>query len=104
MRGEALKSQLELLLLATLDREPAHGYLVVERLKERSGGVIDVPEGSVYPALYRLERSGLIMSKWSRVDGRRRRIYRLTRRGRSELAAKRDEWKTVVRAMSAVLA
>jgi PadR family transcriptional regulator, regulatory protein PadR len=104
MRGEALKSQLELLLLATLDREPAHGYLVVERLKERSGGVLDVPEGSVYPALYRLERSGMIMSKWSRVDGRRRRIYKLTRRGRSELAAKRDEWKTVVRAMRAVLA
>jgi PadR family transcriptional regulator, regulatory protein PadR len=104
MRGEALKSQLELLLLATLDREPAHGYLVVERLKERSGGVLDVPEGSVYPALYRLERSGLISSKWSRVDGRRRRIYKLTRRGRSELAVKRDEWKTVVRAMRAVLA
>lgn len=103
MRGEALKSQLELLLLAILAREPAHGYLVVERLKERSGGVLDVPEGSVYPALYRLERSGMIMSKWSRVEGRRRRVYKLTRRGRSELAAKRDEWKTIVRAMRAVL-
>jgi DNA-binding PadR family transcriptional regulator len=104
MRGEALRSQLELLLLATLDREPAHGYLVVERLKERSGGVLDFPEGTVYPALYRLERGKLVMSKWDRVDGRRRRIYRLTQRGRSELAAKRDEWKTVVRAMRAVLA
>lgn len=104
MRGEALKSQLELLLLATLGRSPAHGYQIVEDLKERSGGVLDFPEGSVYPALYRLERAGLITSRWVRADGRRRRVYRLSRKGRSELDAKRGEWKTIVRAMRAVLA
>ena len=104
MRGEVLKSQLELLLLATLEREPAHGYLIVDRLKERSGGVLDFPEGSVYPALHRLERGRLVTSRWTRVDGRRRRIYRLTRRGRSELDAKRAEWKTIVRAMRTVVA
>ena len=104
MRGEALKSQLELLLLAALDREPAHGYQLVEQLKQRSGGVLDFPEGSVYPALYRLERGGQVTSKWRCVDGRRRRIYRLTPRGRSELKAKRNEWNIVVRAMRAVLA
>jgi len=104
MRGEALKSQLELLLLATLEREPAHGYQIVEDLKGRSAGVLDFPEGSVYPALYRLERGGLVTSRWHRVEGRRRRVYRLTRRGRSELSAKRGEWKTIVRAMRAVLA
>jgi transcriptional regulator len=104
MRGEALKSQLELLLLATLEREPAHGYQIVEDLKERSGGVLDFPEGSVYPALYRLERGGLITSRWVVAEGRRRRVYRLSRNGRSELKAKRGEWTTIVRAMRAVLA
>jgi hypothetical protein len=64
MQGEVLKGHLDLLLLATVADEPAHGYLVVERLKERSGGALDLAEGTVYPALYRLERSGLLASDW----------------------------------------
>lgn len=104
MQGEALRGHLDLLLLATVADEPAHGYLVVERLKERSGGALDLAEGTVYPALYRLERSGLLTSDWDAASGRRRRVYRLTRRGRRALAEKRDEWHEFSQVVRAVLA
>ena len=104
MQGEVLKGHLDLLLLATVADEPAHGYLVVERLKERSGGALDLAEGTVYPALYRLERSGLLASDWDAVSGRKRRVYRLTQRGRGALAEKRDEWREFSQVVRAVLA
>ncbi len=104
MQGEVLKGHLDLLLLATVADEPAHGYLVVERLKERSGGALDLAEGTVYPALYRLERSGLLASDWDAASGRRRRVYRLTRRGRGALAEKRGEWREFSQVVRAVLA
>jgi PadR family transcriptional regulator, regulatory protein PadR len=104
MQREVLKGHLDLLLLATVAHEPAHGYLIVERLKERSGGVLDVPEGTVYPALYRLERAGLLSSRWERPSMRRRRVYRVTRRGRAELAAKEGQWQAFADAVRAVLA
>ena len=85
MQREVLKGHLDLLLLATLADEPAHGYLVVERLKQRSSGAFELAEGTVYPALYRLERAGLLASSWSSVGGRRRRVYELTA-GPGELA------------------
>jgi transcriptional regulator len=104
MRGDALKGHLDLLLLATLADEPAHGYLVVERLKARTAGVLDLAEGTVYPALHRLERDGLLASEWDSGSARRRRVYRLTDRGRSELERKRTEWGTFAGAVQAVLA
>ena len=104
MRGEVLRGHLDLLILAALDREPGHGYLIVERLKERSGGVFGLGEGTVYPALHRLERSGLLASAWSKTGGRRRRVYRLTARGRRELEVRRDEWSSFARAVRAVVA
>jgi transcriptional regulator len=104
VRAEQLKGHLDLLLLAAVEREPLHGYAIVEAIRDASEGAFDLGEGTVYPALYRLERGGQITSKWNRVDGRRRRVYRLTPRGRRELKAKRNEWATVVRAMRAVLA
>jgi transcriptional regulator len=104
MQREVLKGHLDLLLLATVTHEPAHGYLIVERLKERSDGVLDVAEGTVYPALYRLERAGLLSSRWERSSMRRRRVYRVTRRGRAELAAKEDQWHAFANAVRAVLA
>ena len=78
MRGEALKGHLDGMLLAALAAGPAHGYMVIESLREASGGAFDLPEGTVYPALHRLEQAGLIKSRWSRASGRRRRIYGLT--------------------------
>jgi PadR family transcriptional regulator PadR len=103
MRPEALKGHLDSMILAVVADEPAHGYAVIERLKQRSGGALSLPEGTVYPALHRLEAAGLLSSSWS--DGkRRRRVYRLTRAGRRELAGRRGEWKTFANVMEAVLA
>jgi PadR family transcriptional regulator PadR len=92
-----------LLLLSVLRRQPAHGYRIVELLNEGSEGVFDLAEGTVYPALYRLERKGLVRSTWEHVSGRRRRVYRLTGRGRSELEQQAEAWRTFARAMEAVL-
>jgi PadR family transcriptional regulator PadR len=104
MQGEVLKGHLDLLLLATVGEGPAHGYLIAARLKERSAGAFELGEGTVYPALYRLERRGLLTSQWDRSEGRRRRVYELTRRGRAELADRRNEWLAFSSAVQAVVA
>lgn len=93
MRSQALKGHLDMLLLAAVSREPAHGYLVLERLREMSAGAFDLSEGTIYPALHRLEAAGLLRSDEVVVSGRRRRVYRLTGRGRRALAAQREEWR-----------
>ena len=98
-----MKGHVDLLLLATLRQGPLHGYGIVEKLREESEGAFDLAEGTVYPALYRLERSGLLASRWTDAAGRRRRVYRLTRRGRSELARESDEWKSFARAVESVV-
>ena len=104
MQREVLKGHLDLLLLATLADEPAHGYLVVERLKQRSSGAFELGEGTVYPALYRLERAGLLASSWSSAGGRRRRVYELTGKGRAMLGEKRSEWNAFSGAVRTVIA
>ena len=98
-----MKGHVDLLLLATLRQGPLHGYGIVERLREESEGTFDLAEGTVYPALYRLERAGLLASRWTRAEGRRRRVYRLTRRGRAELDRERKEWKSFANAVESVL-
>jgi PadR family transcriptional regulator PadR len=103
MRADAVRGRLDLLVLAVLSAGPAHGYRVIEELRRRSGGTFDLPEGTVYPALHRLERGGLLASRWTTGSARKRRIYRLTRRGRSALERERSEWLLLARAMSAVL-
>ena len=103
MRAELLKGHTELLLLQALAAGPAHGYLLIERLRGMSGGALDIPEGTVYPALHRLERAGVIRSRWHEGGSRRRRVYELTRRGHSELRARRREWTGFVRAISSVV-
>jgi PadR family transcriptional regulator, regulatory protein PadR len=103
VRPEALKGHLGALILAVVAAAPLHGYAIIEELKRRSGGELSLPEGTVYPALHRLEAAGLLSSAWS--DGsRRRRVYQLTRAGRRELAARRDEWTAFATAIEAVLA
>lgn len=103
MRSEVLKGHVDLLILATLRRGPLHGYAVVEKLRDESEGAFDLAEGTVYPALYRLERAGLLASRWTSAEGRRRRVYRLTRRGRAELDRERKEWKSFANAVESVL-
>jgi DNA-binding PadR family transcriptional regulator len=104
IRPEELKGHLDALILAVLSGDPLHGYAVIEELKRRSGGSLTLPEGTVYPALHRLERSGLLDSGWSTASGRRRRIYRLTSRGRRELGQRRTSWREFVSTVEAVMA
>ena len=104
MNAEVLKGHLDALVLATLEQEPAHGYAIIKRLQRRSADVFRLPEGTVYPALHRLERDGLVKSRWTAARGRRRRVYRLTRPGAEALAVRKLEWRTFSRAVDAVLA
>jgi DNA-binding PadR family transcriptional regulator len=99
-----VKGHLDLLLLAVLaDAGPVHGYAVITALRERSQGAFDVPEGTVYPALHRLERAGLVVSRWEQAAPRRRRVYELTRDGRLARTAKQSEWRSFVRGVQAVI-
>lgn len=103
MRGEILKGHLEPLLLACLVDGDAHGYLIMEKLRENSDGAFDLPEGTIYPVLRRLEDRGWVSSRWSPGTGRKRRTYRLTSQGRRELARSREEWARFVPAVDRVL-
>jgi len=104
MGSTGVKGYLDPVVLAILSSGPLHGYAVIEELKARSGGELDLPEGTVYPALHRLERRGLLRSAWSQGEGRRRRVYRLTANGRRELEARTHEWRTFARVVDGVLA
>jgi transcriptional regulator len=104
VNAESLKGHLDGLILATLSGGPAHGYAIAQALRARSGGTFDLPEGTLYPALHRLERAGLIESEWSTEAGRRRRTYRLTRSGARGLESRRAEWRLFASAVEAVLA
>lgn len=100
---ERLKGNLDLLVLEVLAARPAHGYDVIMSLRARSDGVFDLPEGTVYPALYRLESAGLLASSWQTESGRRRRVYSLTRAGRTALREQRKQWREFATAVGAVL-
>src|SRR5436190_729067 len=103
MDSEALKGHLDLLLLAALAGEPLHGYGVLARLRDISDGTFDLPEGTIYPALHRLQRGGHLKSSWRVVGGRRRRVYRLTAKGQRELAGRRQAWQKFAHGVSRAL-
>lgn len=103
MRAEALKGHLEGLLLSVLRDKPLHGYAVLEVLRDRSGGQIDLPSGTVYPALHRLEAMGLVASGWSQVGGRKRRVYELTDSGLRALEEHQRSWKAMAEAVTSVM-
>jgi DNA-binding PadR family transcriptional regulator len=103
MGNDLIKGHLDPLVMAIVEQGPLHGYAIIEELRRRSQGEFDLPEGTVYPALHRLERLGNLASRWDDSKGRRRRVYELTRAGRKALAAKRDEWKGFRSAISSVL-
>lgn len=104
MPNASLKNNVDLLLMGVLRTGPAHGYAIIAELRERSDGEFDLAEGTIYPALHRLERAGLIESSVEVAQGRRRRIYALTPRGRKEFAAQRREWRGFVASVQAVIA
>lgn len=99
-----LKGHLDNILLAALRAGPAHGYGLIEDLRRRSEGHFDLPEGTVYPALHRLELARLIESSWSHSpEGRRRRMYALTRKGVTALDERQSDWSRFSKAVSLCL-
>lgn len=100
MRDDAAKGHLDLLILSVLADGELHGYAVIDSLRTNSGGAFDLPEGTVYPALHRLEKSGLLQSTWSEHAGRKRKNYRLTATGLEALATGRSRWDSFAAAVS----
>ena len=101
---DALRGSLDLLVLKTLSLGPMHGWGISQRIQQTSKGVLEVNQGSLYPALQRLEKNGVIASDWSTTDNNRRaRYYRLTAAGRSALSAEHESWKRFTAGLDAVL-
>jgi PadR family transcriptional regulator PadR len=103
MSAEQLKGHLDPLVMAILESGPAHGYAIIEELRTRSSGVFDLPEGTIYPALHRLEHAGSITSRRVVVAGRHRRVYRLSTQGRAALRERRHAWGEFSSAINQVM-
>ena len=103
MQSSFLNGTVELLLMAVIAEGPNYGYEITQAVLARSGGRFDLKEGSLYPALHRLEREQLLESYWTEHDGRRRKYYRITARGKKALAARRAEWQTFAEGVKGVL-
>jgi PadR family transcriptional regulator PadR len=104
MEGEMLKGHLDMIVLAALAGGPAHGYAIIEEIRRRSGEAFDLPEGTVYPVLHRLEQAGMLASRWVTAEsGRRRRVYALTRRGSRALVEQRAVWEQFSAAVAGLL-
>jgi transcriptional regulator len=102
--SDQLHGTLDMLVLKVLANGPMHGYGIATRLQQVSKDVLQVEEGSLYPALYRMEQRGWLSSEWAPSDtGRRARFYRLTRAGRAQLKAETEAWASLSRAVQAVL-
>jgi transcriptional regulator len=97
------KGTLPTLILEALVREPSHGYRIAQRIKERSEGVLDFKEGTLYPALHKLENEGLVESFDGVEKGRPRRYYRITKSGRAMLMKDRTQWRELSRAVTMIL-
>ena len=98
-----LRGTLPTLILEALEHQPMHGYHIAQRIKERSRGVLDFREGTLYPALHKLENDGLVESYETIEKGRQRRYYRICKSGRAALAADRTEWRKLSRAVTLIL-
>ncbi len=94
---------IDALLLEVLAAGPLHGYAAIAAIRDRSAGALDFPEGTVYPALHRLERDGQVRSATESIQGRRRRVYELTGEGRQAREAHRRSWRSYVAAVEGVL-
>jgi DNA-binding PadR family transcriptional regulator len=99
---QGFQGQLEGLLLAILQRGPLHGYAIASELRARSGGALEVPEGTLYPVLHKLEQEGLVRSHWEKVGGRRRRVYAASPQSQNALRERLESWQRLSRAIDAV--
>jgi transcriptional regulator len=103
-RTDLLQGTLELLILKTLARESMHGYGIVQRIHETAEDLLKVEDGSLYPALYRMEERGWIKSEWGVSENNRRaKFYKLTRAGQKQLAAERANWNRISKAVTKIL-
>jgi PadR family transcriptional regulator PadR len=103
-QSDALRGSLDLLVLKTLSLAPMHGWGISQRVQQISDGVLEVNQGSLYPALQRLEKEGLITSDWGRTENNRRaRYYELTRGGRKALGEELESWRRFAEGLEAVL-
>ncbi|HVL67490.1 MAG TPA: PadR family transcriptional regulator [Vicinamibacterales bacterium] len=101
---ELLHGTLETLILKAVARGPRHGYAIARWLEDTTGDALQIEDGSLYPALYRLEQRGLVEAEWGTSElGRRAKFYRITPAGRKRLAASTEEWTRFARAVSDVL-
>lgn len=104
-KSDLPQGTLDLLILKAVAVDPLHGYAIAQRLEHVSRGVVQVPEGSLYPALHRLENRGLLAADWKKTEtGREAKFYRLTRKGRKQLEADAANWQRLIEAVGLILA
>jgi PadR family transcriptional regulator PadR len=103
-KSDLPQGTLDLLILKVIELGPVHGYAIAQRLEQVSRGVVQVPEGSLYPALHRLENRGLLAADWKETEtGREAKFYRLTRKGRKELETEAASWHRLTGAVALIL-
>jgi PadR family transcriptional regulator, regulatory protein PadR len=103
-KSDLPQGTLDLLILKAVAFEPVHGYAIAQRLEQVSRGVVRVPEGSLYPALHRLENRGFLAADWKKTDtGREAKFYRLTRKGRKQLEMEAASWHRLTEAVGLIL-
>src|SRR5271170_661027 len=103
-KSDLPQGTLDLLILKVIALGPVHGYAIAQRLQQVSRDVVQVPQGSLYPALHRLENRGLLAADWSETDsGREAKFYRLTRKGRAQLGAETASWERLTQAVGTIL-
>jgi len=103
-KADLPQGTLDLLILKIVALGPVHGYAIAQRLQQVTRDVVQVPQGSLYPALHRLENRGLLGADWKETEtGREVKLYRLTRKGRTQLGAEAESWKRLAEAVALVL-
>lgn len=103
-KSDLPQGTLDLLILKVVGLGPVHGYAIAQRLQQVSRDVVQVPQGSLYPALHRLENRGLLVADWKQTEGGRdAKFYRLTRKGRAQLEAETEGWQRLTEAVGLIL-
>jgi PadR family transcriptional regulator PadR len=103
-KSDLPQGMLDLLILKVVALGPVHGYAIAQRLQQVSRGVVQVPQGSLYPALHRLENRGLLVADWKETEtGREAKYYRLTRKGRTQLESEAASWQRLTEAVALIL-
>jgi transcriptional regulator len=104
LKSDLPQGTLDLLILKVIALGPVHGYAIAQRLEQVSRGVVQVPEGSLYPALHRLENRGLLAADWKETEtGREAKFYRLTRKGLKQLETETADWQRLIGAIGLIL-